>query len=322
MKKVKEADYLFLILIAVHITAVLLISFMPDSINMSQNQSLIFSQALLILPVMLYMLIKKINPLRLISHKRADFFTLIMTMLFVMGIMPLVTFLNAFSMIFTENTVSNMASEMMSNSLLLNLILMAVMPAVFEEFVFRGILYHSYKEKSITYAAILSGIMFGLMHLNFNQFSYAFVLGIAFAFLLEATDSIYTTMLGHFMINANSVLSLKLVEKMYSGLKNNNVQMQDYTEILNQDVSAKDMLPIIGIYGFIAIFTTIAAIGIWIAIAKHNNTLGKFKILKSIALSEGQKISYESSENEEIKIIRPVMCIGIIVCIGYMLLVS
>ena len=45
--------------------------------------------------------------------------------------------------------------------------------------------------------SLLSALFFGIAHMNFQQFSYAFFLGIVFGCLLEATDSIFATITAH-----------------------------------------------------------------------------------------------------------------------------
>ena len=52
----------------------------------------------------------------------------------------------------------------------------------------------------------MSGIFFGLMHMNFNQMAYAVVIGLIFGFVVEATGSIIPTMIMHFLINGFSVV--------------------------------------------------------------------------------------------------------------------
>lgn len=64
---------------------------------------------------------------------------------------------------------------------------------------------------------MLSGLVFGLMHLNINQLSYAAVMGIIFALLVEATGSMYSSMLAHFAANSYSVILMQLVSMTSGG---------------------------------------------------------------------------------------------------------
>ena len=65
------------------------------------------------------------------------------------------------------------------------LLVMAVMPALNEEFLCRGILYGAYRHHSKKTGIFLSALIFGLLHLNFNQMPYAVYLGIVFALMVE-----------------------------------------------------------------------------------------------------------------------------------------
>ena len=64
-------------------------------------------------------------------------------------------------------------------------------------------------------AILLTGFLFGCMHMNLNQFIYAFALGIYLAFLVEATGSIFSSMIAHFTLNATSVVMSFLLPILY-----------------------------------------------------------------------------------------------------------
>ena len=83
-----------------------------------------------------------------------------------------------------------------------------------EEFIFRGIFYGSYRRKNVIRAALMSGLLFGITHLNLNQFAYAFAMGVAFCLLYEASGNIVLSMTAHFAINANTVFLMQFVDDM------------------------------------------------------------------------------------------------------------
>ena len=55
---------------------------------------------------------------------------------------------------------------------------MAATPAIVEELAYRGFILGNYRYGGRLAAIIISGIMFGVMHMNFNQMAYAMILGI------------------------------------------------------------------------------------------------------------------------------------------------
>lgn len=57
--------------------------------------------------------------------------------------------------------------------------------------------------------------MFGCMHMNLNQFIYAFALGVYLAFLVEATGSVFSSMLAHFTLNATSTVMSYFLPLIY-----------------------------------------------------------------------------------------------------------
>ena len=91
--------------------------------------------------------------------------------------------------------------------LILELFLTAILPAICEETAHRGMLMNVYDKKLGTKKAIiLSGLLFGLMHLNINQFFYATILGFYFGYVAFMTKSIFPTMIMHFTNNAISTI--------------------------------------------------------------------------------------------------------------------
>lgn len=88
------------------------------------------------------------------------------------------------------------------DSLLGQVFVIAVIPAIFEELYFRGYFFAGYRKyRGARTAIILSSILFGLFHMNFQQFLYAMVLGIVIAVIRELTGSMWAGMLYHFVNN-------------------------------------------------------------------------------------------------------------------------
>ncbi|MBQ9081438.1 MAG: CPBP family intramembrane metalloprotease [Clostridia bacterium] len=88
----------------------------------------------------------------------------------------------------------------------LALFLIAVLPAVFEEFIFRGIILESTKKMGTLQACLLNGLLFSLFHCNPSQTGYTFLLGAVFALIAIRCNSIIPTVIVHFLNNAYSVL--------------------------------------------------------------------------------------------------------------------
>ncbi len=86
------------------------------------------------------------------------------------------------------------------------LVLVAVLPAVFEEISHRGLLYAGYRECGWKFA-LISALLFSLMHQNIVQTGYTFLDGVVMALAMYYTGSIFPGMFMHFLNNAWSVIS-------------------------------------------------------------------------------------------------------------------
>ena len=96
-----------------------------------------------------------------------------------------------------------------TGDLLLGLIVAALMPALFEETVYRGFLCNSFARpgKKIDIKAILvSSALFAIMHTSPWQMIHPFVLGCIIAFVYLATKSIWASVIVHFSNNAMVLL--------------------------------------------------------------------------------------------------------------------
>lgn len=83
------------------------------------------------------------------------------------------------------------------------LLVIAVLPAVMEEILFRGMLLNNAEEGAGTVRAIfLSGLCFSLYHGSVEQTIYQFICGCLFAFLAVRARSLAPTVLIHFINNA------------------------------------------------------------------------------------------------------------------------
>ena len=86
------------------------------------------------------------------------------------------------------------------------LFFIAVLPALMEEFAFRKVIFGLTRKHGFWPAAMLSSVVFGLMHQNITQGIFAFGMGIIFCYVYEKTGRIWVTMLLHYANNALSVL--------------------------------------------------------------------------------------------------------------------
>lgn len=108
------------------------------------------------------------------------------------------TFLENFGYTPTEMTLPNLDGFGYIGAL----IAIALLPAVFEEILFRGILLNGVKQFGTFIGALLCGVLFALYHQNPPQTIYQCICGTAFAFVALRAGSVLPTVCAHFFNNA------------------------------------------------------------------------------------------------------------------------
>ena len=257
----KKVNRLFLSVVLMHfvLIAVLIVGSQFFSLGIIEN--LLVSQMVILLPalVSIFWGKEKIKAGNL-GFRRIKISTIFLVALYTLLCMPLVTVVNAISMLFVDNTVVALSSDILAVPFPAALAMIAMFGPFSEEFVFRGIIFNGYRKDGNTLGAILlSALVFGFMHMNFNQAGYAFVIGIALAFIMVATDSIWASVIMHFIINAQSVCTMYLTEALMPGS----------LAAESAAMTREDLLMTIGIYSIIAAVTTVLAICLLIFIASR-----------------------------------------------------
>ena len=99
------------------------------------------------------------------------------------------------------------------SSIVLQFIAIAIVPALCEELLFRGVILSNLMPYGKATAIIISSLLFGLMHANFYQFLYATVAGLIMGCAYVLTESIWCPVLIHFINNTVSVLQVAVYDR-------------------------------------------------------------------------------------------------------------
>lgn len=86
--------------------------------------------------------------------------------------------------------------------LVATLILVALLPAVAEEYIFRGCIARSFARKGYVFAVFMSALLFAIMHGSPLQLVHQFLIGVVCAVLFFATRSLWPPIILHFLNNA------------------------------------------------------------------------------------------------------------------------
>lgn len=235
--------------------------------------NLIISQCILLIPALIYVLVMKIDIIKCIPYRKIKLSDAVSSLLIGYCLVPLVLLINVISSVFATNYLNSSTTEISQYPFIIQLLLMAFLPTIAEEFVFRGLFYHSYRKNGILGAAILSGVVFGAIHLNINQFCYACVMGMVFALMVEITGSMFSSMLAHFAVNSYSIIMLKLVSM--SGIS---VQTEQASQQIMSQYSSVIILLQIAILAVTAIAFISIAYLLFMSMAKRNGRWDYFKL--------------------------------------------
>ena len=123
----------------------------------------------------------------------------------------------------TENQASKITTAFLSDTsikiLLINLVMVAVLPAIGEELLFRGIVQQLFKKITRNaHAAIwISAAIFSAIHLQFFGFLPRLLLGAMFGYMLEWSGTLWLPIVAHFTNNAIAVIAYYLMNKELIG---------------------------------------------------------------------------------------------------------
>lgn len=300
----KRANWLFLTIILVHFGVVAFLIFggprLPDSLVLN----FLLSQGILVVPTLIFLLVFERRdmarmpmpgaphasgmpqmpmpgaphasgmpqmpmpgmprPFEAAGFHKVKISTLLMITLCTFLFMPLVTVLNILTMFFADNAVAALEGDIVSTPFPAMLFMIGIFGPFCEEFVFRGVIYRSYRRSGEwtngmchkklrdngLSAVLLSSLLFGLMHMNFNQAVYAFAIGVILVLLVEAAGSLWASVFCHMFFNSCQVVLMYVSESIL-----NSVYGQAANETAAK-LSTQELLSALSVYLVIAAVTT------------------------------------------------------------------
>lgn len=180
-----------------------------DNFNSAATSILIQIFIMFLLPVFLYKKLRKKTLKQVFSDfrfKKLNFKAVLISI----GLGVLVFLLNIaissfFSLLISlfgyENLGTSTQVDYSVLAFIMALITTALLPGFCEEIASRGMLLKGFKNLGWKKMILISGLLFGLMHLNIEQFFYATIIGWLLAFVCLASGNIIPGMIIHFMNN-------------------------------------------------------------------------------------------------------------------------
>ena len=169
--------------------------------------NLINQFALILLPPVLFLVLFKFNVKKVLRLNKIKFKTLLIIFFLVASAMPLVAvfnFLNHFlvKIIFGKYEFFQIPVENNLPSILISVFIVGVMAGICEEVLFRGVIQRGLERYGIKKAIIITALLFGLMHLDFQRLFGTFLLGALMGCIVYRTNSLYGGIFAHFTNNS------------------------------------------------------------------------------------------------------------------------
>ncbi|MDD4657788.1 MAG: type II CAAX endopeptidase family protein [Eubacteriales bacterium] len=181
--------------------------------------TLIITGILIIVFGSLTLVIRGIHPLKYLQFKRISLrdgvATIVMGIGFAIFISSLLTLVKIDSVL--PDTVSEQIMDAIAANFPLVLLAIGVVVPFYEEFLFRGLIFKEIQKSSRLWVAIvLQGLLFGIFHLNWFQFSYTFPAGMILGLVFLRYQSIWAPILIHLSWNSSSTLLSALLPETAS----------------------------------------------------------------------------------------------------------
>ena len=194
--------------------------------------------SLLLVPTIIYFIITKQSVKEVLRLKKINIKSVFIIIIIGFLAQPITVFLSLITQFIFPNKIGMVISQLNTMPLILQVAIVALTPAILEEITMRGIVLSGYKNVDIKKAAIITGLFFCMIHRDGNQSLYTFAFGVLFAYLVEITGSIFSSMICHFTINGSQVvlafISNKIIGARAGGqeLYSKGIHSVPYTQLM------------------------------------------------------------------------------------------
>ncbi len=183
-----------------------------------------------------------------LSLNKTSLADIVLAVLLAIVISPIANLLSAFMSLFFPNAAAGTLDTSMGYSFGLSVLTLCVIPAVFEELVFRGVVFSGLKNMRLSKACVMGGLIFALAHFSLQSILYTFFIGTLFCYVVYRTKSVIPGMAAHFTLNFSQVMLYRAAAAIDSAV--------------NTSVTEAEMVSIIFRYVAMSIFSLPIAAGI------------------------------------------------------------
>jgi len=212
MPKVWRTIIFFFIVIAMQFVAAVWLRFTPLR-ELDFDLQLILSQLLAFaVSSVLYVVVTRQKFSEVIPLKWVGVVNVVLIVFITLAVIPASWLVSYVSGLFFVNHIEGVVISIAGFGFLRAFLAIAITPSICEELVARGVFMHDFKKKRPWVQIVASGLLFGLLHLNFQQFFYTFFLGCVFGWLVYKTGSVISAMLAHLVVNGLAVVQLMFID--------------------------------------------------------------------------------------------------------------
>ena len=194
-KSISEVNLFFLLTMIWSIV----IQFLPIPANSYQYFAFL-------IPISIYLFFNRQNLERILRPNALNLKSIFIIILIWLSILPVLYFIVELYVSLFGNTLADIVSEDAHDTFIFNLFFAAITPAVLEEILMRGIILDGYRNKPKFLAALMNGLLFGMLHLNSFQFFHTFIAGFIAVYLVLGTNSIFAGIFIHVINNGLPLL--------------------------------------------------------------------------------------------------------------------
>ena len=234
---------------------------------------------LVLMPSLLLLFIFKYDMRKVLRLNKVGPLSLFIIFLIMVFAIPVVSVLNIINLaliskVFGKVIVSSVPTASNAGELIINLLIVGGSAGLCEEIMFRGVLQSGFERLGIKKGILITSLLFGLFHLDFQRFLGTFLLGALIGFIVYRTNSLYAGMFAHFANNSIAVVISYLSNKFMQAMQGKGVGSIDaqpyagdyFSDLFN--MPAGQLIAVFIVWFFILAFCLSILVGLIIALVR------------------------------------------------------
>jgi membrane protease YdiL (CAAX protease family) len=206
----------------------------PKAVAIMKFIQIVSSVGTFVVPALLAAYLFDSRPLVYLSFKKINLVSALLVILAMLAALPLINYLGDLNskmslpsflsgiekwMKESEDKAAEITKHFLEmhsiSDLLFTMFMIALLPAIGEELIFRGIIQRIFSEwsKNIHVAVWVTAVLFSAMHMQFYGFLPRMLLGAALGYLLAWSGSLWLPIIAHFINNAAAVFFSYLFDR-------------------------------------------------------------------------------------------------------------